>query len=99
MRFLVDDTYFNKDTGCILFYAGNEGDIYTFYDNSGFITKDLAISMNAMIIFGEHRYYGNSMPFVDKATSYLNKNLIWLTVEQTMMDFNLLIQGIRWQIA
>ena len=38
MRYLVDETYWDPATGPILFYAGNEGDIYGFYDNSGFIT-------------------------------------------------------------
>ena len=37
-RFLVDDTYWDPLTGPILFYAGNEGDIYSFYDNTGFMT-------------------------------------------------------------
>ena len=38
MRYLVDDTYWDPQTGPILFYAGNEGDIYSFYDNVGFMT-------------------------------------------------------------
>ena len=38
MRYLIDETYWDPATGPILFYAGNEGDIYGFYDNSGFIT-------------------------------------------------------------
>jgi hypothetical protein len=42
MRYLVNSTYFDNTTGPILFYAGNEGDIWTFYNNSGFVTKTLA---------------------------------------------------------
>jgi len=38
MRYLVDDSNFDKTAGPILFYAGNEGDVWTFYNNSGFIT-------------------------------------------------------------
>ena len=38
MRYLIDDTYWDPETGPILFYAGNEGDIYSFYDNVGFMT-------------------------------------------------------------
>ena len=38
MRYLVDDTYWDPKTGPILFYAGNEGDVYSFYDNTGFMT-------------------------------------------------------------
>lgn len=42
MRYLMDDTYFDKDNGPIIFYAGNEGDVWTFWDNSGFMHTTLA---------------------------------------------------------
>jgi len=42
MRYLIDDTYWDPETGPILFYAGNEGDIYSFYDNTGFMTETVA---------------------------------------------------------
>jgi dipeptidyl-peptidase-2 len=42
MRYLVDRTYFNEENGPIIFYAGNEGDVWTFWDNSGFMTTTLA---------------------------------------------------------
>ena len=42
MRYLVDDTYYDKKNGPIIFYAGNEGDVWTFFDNSGFMTTTLA---------------------------------------------------------
>ena len=42
MRYLVDDTYWDPKTGPILFYAGNEGNIYSFYDNTGFMTQTIA---------------------------------------------------------
>ena len=42
MRYLVDDTYWDPETGPILFYSGNEGDIYSFYDNTGFMTETVA---------------------------------------------------------
>jgi dipeptidyl-peptidase-2 len=42
MRYLVNDEYWDPATGPILFYSGNEGDIYSFYDNSGFMTETVA---------------------------------------------------------
>lgn len=42
MRYLIDRTYWDPETGPILFYAGNEGDIYSFYDNTGFMTETIA---------------------------------------------------------
>ena len=79
MRYLVDDTYFDKDNGPIIFYAGNEGDVYTFFDNSGFMTTTLAEKFGALVVFGEHRYFGTSMPFGDD--SFDKDNLKYLTVE------------------
>lgn len=38
-----------------------------FYDNTGFMTDDLAKHFNATVIFVEHRYFGASMPFGDKS--------------------------------
>ena len=79
MRYIVDDTYFDKDKGPIIFYAGNEGDVWTFFDNSGFMTTTLAEKFGALVVFGEHRYYGKSMPFGDD--SFDKDNLKYLTVE------------------
>lgn len=85
MRYLVDDTYFDRENGPIIFYAGNEGDVWTFFDNSGFMTTTLAEEFGALVVFGEHRYFGTSMPFGD--ASYERDNLKYLTVEQAMMDY------------
>ena len=79
MRYLVDNTYFDPVNGPIIFYAGNEGDIWTFFDNSGFMTTTLAETFGALVVFGEHRYFGESMPF--GAESFKRENLPYLTVE------------------
>jgi hypothetical protein len=42
IRYLVNDQYWDPETGPILFYSGNEGDIYSFYYNSGFMTETVA---------------------------------------------------------
>jgi len=93
MRYLVDKTYFKPESGPILFYAGNEGDVWTFWDNSGFMTTTLAQEFGALVIFGEHRYFGESMPFGD--ASYDRKNLTFLTAEQAMYDYVELIRDVK----
>jgi len=85
MRYLVDETHFDKDNGPIIFYAGNEGDVWTFFDNSGFMTTTLAEEFGALVVFGEHRYYGTSMPFGDE--TFDRDNLKYLSVEQAQMDY------------
>lgn len=41
MRYLQNKKHF-EEGGPIFFYAGNEGEITNFYDNTGFFTKKLA---------------------------------------------------------
>lgn len=71
MRYLVNSEHFDNSTGPILFYAGNEGDIWSFYNNSGFMTQNLAQTYKALVVFGEHRFFGESMPFGNQ--SYTNQ--------------------------
>lgn len=49
MHYIVDDQYYNRNEGDhgqkpkpIFFYSGNEGGIWDFYKNSGFMTTTLA---------------------------------------------------------
>jgi lysosomal Pro-X carboxypeptidase len=87
LRYLVKDDYFNKKDpkAPILFYCGNEGPIDAFYNNSGFITENLAKEFRALVIFAEHRFFGTSLP--TGVQDYdITKNKL-LSVEQAMADF------------
>ncbi|XP_053313875.1 lysosomal Pro-X carboxypeptidase isoform X2 [Spea bombifrons] len=92
-RYLISDTHWKKPGGPILFYTGNEGDITLFCNNTGFMW-DVAEELQAMLVFAEHRYYGDSMPFGDLSFSdpkYLN----YLTSEQALADFAVLIRFLK----
>lgn len=95
IRYILNDANNQDKKGPILFYAGNEGSIETFYDNSGFLTTTLAAELQATVIFAEHRYYGDSYPFGSKAEALKVENLKYLSVEQVMMDYVKLIQFIK----
>lgn len=96
-RYLV-----NKDHWCgkncpILFYAGNEGDIEMFTNNTGWMWENAA-SLHALLIFAEHRFYGKSMPYPVNPTKISpdsTKTLGYLSSEQALADYARLIYEIR----
>lgn len=94
-RYILNTDYYNKDSGPILFYSGNEGGVWNFYNNSGFITETLAKEMGAIVIFAEHRFYGESMPFGDK--TFDPENLKYIAVEQVMWDYVMLLKELKTQ--
>lgn len=89
LRYLVKDKYFNYNNtegAPILFYCGNEGPIEDFWNNSGFITENLATKFNAIVIFAEHRFFGKSFPFGAPQDKDIQKNK-YLTSLQALSDF------------
>ncbi|OPJ74645.1 lysosomal Pro-X carboxypeptidase isoform X1 [Patagioenas fasciata] len=96
-RYLIADQHWKKNNGPILFYTGNEGDVTWFSNNTGFMW-DVAQELNAMVVFAEHRYYGESLPFGNESYSD-SKRLNYLTSEQALADFAVLIEHLKSTIA
>ena len=81
--------------GPVFLYCGNEGPIETFAANTG-LMFDLAGEFNALLIFVEHRYYGDSFPFGTANASYANaSSLSLLTSEQAIADYAQLVDYMR----
>ncbi|PRQ48301.1 putative lysosomal Pro-Xaa carboxypeptidase [Rosa chinensis] len=81
--------------GPIFLYCGNEGDIVWFAENTGFVWE-LAPRFGAMVLFPEHRYYGESMPYGSEEEAYKNATtLSFLTAEQALADFAVLITELK----
>ncbi|KAM6930752.1 dipeptidyl peptidase 2 [Xenentodon cancila] len=95
-RYLITDEFWKKHSGPIFFYTGNEGNIWEFALNSGFILE-LAAQQEALVIFGEHRYYGKSLPF--GKDSFNIPQVGFLTVEQALADYAVMITELKQQLA
>ncbi|XP_077984303.1 lysosomal Pro-X carboxypeptidase-like [Glandiceps talaboti] len=91
-RYLVSDEYWNPVSGPIFFYTGNEGDIAWFCNNTGFMW-DIAPEFKAMLVFAEHRYYGESLPYGNHSKD--PGRIGYLTSEQALADFATLVRHIK----
>jgi len=98
MRYLYSWEFFKNSAekpGPIFVYTGNEGDIVGFWENSGYWTNVMAPRHNALLLFPEHRYFGQSLPFGDQ--SLKGKNVGYLSTEQALADFGIFIHEFQKQ--
>lgn len=91
-KVLLNLTYW-RPGGPIFLYAGNEGAIELFAQNTGFMWE-IAPEFGAALIFPEHRYYGASLPFGNN-TFNDKTQLQWLNVEQVLADYSVYIEDFR----
>ncbi|CAK7338264.1 unnamed protein product [Dovyalis caffra] len=77
----------------IFVYTGNEGDIEWFAANTGFLL-DIAPKFRALLVFIEHRFYGESMPF-GKESYKSAETLGYLNSQQALADFAVLIRSLK----
>lgn len=92
LRYLVYDHHHIKG-GPILLFIGNEGNINMFVENTGFMFETAPV-LNALIVFAEHRYYGQSLPFGNSSFSSPD-HLKFLTTSQVLRDFVVLVEELK----
>ncbi|WOL00855.1 lysosomal Pro-X carboxypeptidase-like [Canna indica] len=94
-KYLVNDTFWGGKGAPIFVYAGNEGSIEWFAQNTGFMF-DVAPLFKAMLIFIEHRYYGESVPFGSEKAAYSNTSTLgYLSSTQALADYATLIIDLK----
>uniref|UniRef100_A0A914YK42 Uncharacterized protein n=1 Tax=Panagrolaimus superbus TaxID=310955 RepID=A0A914YK42_9BILA len=100
LKYLYDDSTY-KPGAPIFFYAGNEGSIEGFANNTG-IVWDLAKTFNAMVVFAEHRFYGATQPYGNSTISYSTiSKLGYLTSAQALADYAMFLPWFKqkWNLA
>ncbi|CAH2001817.1 unnamed protein product [Acanthoscelides obtectus] len=92
LRYLVTTKHHIKG-GPVLVYTGDEADIELFAKNTGFI-HDVASVLDSLVVFVEHRYYGQSMPFGNQSLR-TPENMKYLSTSQALADFAYVIEELR----
>ncbi|KQJ89376.1 lysosomal Pro-X carboxypeptidase [Brachypodium distachyon] len=94
-RYLVNGTYWGGKTSPVFLYAGNEGNVELFTNNTGFMWE-LAPRFRALLLFVEHRYYGKSFPFGSEEAAFRNTSTVgYLTTTQAVADLATLVQSLK----
>ncbi|XP_052172978.1 uncharacterized protein LOC127788569 [Diospyros lotus] len=97
-RYLINDTFWDgpKNNAPIFVYTGNEGEIEWFAQNTGFMFE-IAPHFKALLVFIEHRFYGESIPFGgDKNAAYKNSSTLgFLSSTQALADYATLIIDLK----
>ena len=74
-RLCIYDKYWKSNSTLPIFlYTGNESPVEEYVNNTGLLWT-LAEKHSALVIFAEHRYFGESMPEIENLSnciSYLN---------------------------
>ncbi|CAN8028143.1 unnamed protein product, partial [Ixodes persulcatus] len=92
-RYLFYDKSWNGNGGPIFFYTGSEMNVEVFANQMGMM-YDWAPEFKAMLVFAEHRYYGDSLPYGEQSFNGREKRG-YLTTEQALADFAYLIQHLK----
>lgn len=91
-RLFVSEEHFRpRDGGVILFYTGNEGDVTLYVNHTGLIWEN-AESLGALVVFAEHRYYGETKP---SCVGDGGSDLRYLRHEQALADYKRNVETLR----
>ena len=96
-RYLINASFFTNDAdGVIFFYTGNESPVTLYAAHSGLMYENAA-ARHALLIFAEHRYYGESWPLGTSALSLANMR--YLSSQQALADYAALLRHIRAELG
>ena len=74
----------------VWFYTGNESPVEEYVNNTGLMWETGA-SLNALLVWAEHRYEGDSVP----DTALVRDCMSFATIEQALADYATIIDALR----
>ena len=90
-RLCVYDKYWTPNTtDPVFFYTGNESPVEEYVNNSG-LMWGLAKKYNALVVFAEHRYFGESVPDIQG----LENCMSYLSSQEALADYVAVINHLR----
>ncbi|CAM9759553.1 unnamed protein product, partial [Choristocarpus tenellus] len=87
------DESINNAKGPIFFYAGNEADVSLYLGATGLMWENAA-AFGAALVFAEHRFYGESLPFGEP---YEGRE--YLSTSQALADYAFLITTLKEELG
>ncbi len=88
-RYFYNASFFRRG-GPVFYYTGNEADV-TLYVNATGLMWENAAAFGALLVFGEHRFYGRSVPAGGPSPA----NLPYLSEEQALADHAALVAHVK----
>ena len=83
----------DSSPGPIFLYVGNEADVTLYLNHTGLMWES-APEFGALLVFAEHRYYGQSKPFKEN----LRQHMEYLTADQAMADYAELMTELKTEL-
>lgn len=83
-----------KPNNTIFFYTGNEANVELYINMTGLMWEN-ADSFDAIMVFAEHRYFGNSLPFGNNNEDLENEYLTYLSSDQALADYATLLYHLK----
>lgn len=74
----------------VFFYTGNESPVEEYVNNTG-LMWDLAVEQSALVVFAEHRYFGESVPALDGQVNCMS----YLSSEEALGDYAAVVNHMR----
>jgi lysosomal Pro-X carboxypeptidase len=93
IRYFTFDGYWGGPGSPIWFYAGNEANVEKYVNATGLMWEN-AKSASALLVFAEHRFFGDSWPCGSEEAA-VSSCLHLLTHEQAMADYVQLLAALK----